>query len=95
MEQVAELSVWIESMESLWRALGVGVLSRDGQTLFMSMNPTGQLSGILCVWVGTVESCRRVQPVESEFIPLIVLGDISVEHSKVLIENAVGQVAGR
>jgi hypothetical protein len=31
----------------------------------------------------------------SDFIPLIMLGDMSFEHAKVLIENAVEQVAGR
>lgn len=90
MERLLELSLWMESRRGSWKARGVDVLDHGGQTIFSStVTREGKL------FIGTIESCGRPLLVEAEFIPLIVLGDMSVEHSKILIENAVEQVAGR
>ena len=45
--------------------------------------------------IGTVKGCTAEKYDPAEFVPLIVLGEMSVEHAKVLIENAVERVAGR
>lgn len=95
MSKVAELAVWIEGERPKWIERGVDVLCRDGVTIFPFYGEDGKIKTDPMVFVGTVESCETAFPRYEDFVPLIVLGDMSVEHAKVLIENAVEQVAGR
>jgi hypothetical protein len=104
MDAVAELAIWIEEQRPKWIGRGVDVLADQGRTLFALTKPTGKLTGEAKLWIGSVEDCDRtlalhldgaVRPTEKDFVPLIVLGEMSVEHAKVLIENAVERVAGR
>ena len=91
---LAELSVWLEEMRHAWAERGVNVLEREAKTIWPWLGTDGKSTNPR-VFIGSVEACGRDVLVESEFIALIVLGEISVEHSKILIENAVDQVAGR
>ena len=92
---IAYLGVWIEHERPGWVASGVDVFELYGQTIWPVRLPSGDLAGECEIFIGTVESCQRPIPVESEFVKVRVLEDMPVEQSKVLIENAVEQVAGR
>ena len=93
MNPIAELSVWLEEMRPVWAERGVGVFEKDGATIHHRMQPDGSVRDAW-VFVGSLVDCALPTDYE-DFVALIVLGEISVEHSKVLIENAVEQVAGR
>lgn len=95
MNDVAELSLWIEVERPKWITRGVDVLCRAGVSVFPHVVPDGKVRSEGMVFVGTVEACETVFPRYEDFVPLIVLGEMSVEHAKALIEYAVEQVAGR
>lgn len=95
MNPIMELSVWIETERQNWQKRGVDVLEHEGRTIFAVTGTDGNAAETAWVFVGSVEACNRQSLTASEFVKLIVLGDMSVEHSKILIENAVEQVAGR
>lgn len=108
MTAAKELAVWMEEMRPVWRARGVDVIERDGQTIFKRDSEKfeaegGPVSGAYVI-VDPLDFCKLAADPSVEFnifdprlglVPLVVLGEICVEHSKILIENAVEQVAGR
>lgn len=95
MNPIEELTIWLEENRLAWRDRGADVLQHDGRTIFAVTDPNGNLTGECWVFVGPAAECDRWPPVEAEFVKLIVLGEISVEHSKILIEDAVGCVTQR
>ena len=92
---ITYLGVWIAYERPVWVERGVDVFERYGQTIWPVRLPSGNLADESEIFVGTVESCQRPIPMESEFVKVRVLEDMPVEQSKVLIETAVEQVAGR
>ena len=96
MSPIEELDAWIEGERAGWRERGVVICDRDGQKIFRVFGSDGHARaeerGVL---IGTVKGCTAEKYDPAEFVPLIVLGEMSVEHAKVLIENAVERVAGR
>jgi hypothetical protein len=97
MNAVDELTTWLSEQRAGWVARGVDILEYEGKTLFGWPELDRNMKGERSVFVGTEEACLLPAKNwrEEDFIRLIVLGEISVEHSKILIENAVEQVAGR
>lgn len=108
MNLITELKVWMEEMRPIWRTRGADVIEREGMTIFKRVSEKSEVDcnpdSAAYVIVGPVEFCKSAADPSVGFnifepllglVPLVVLGDISVEHSKILIENAVEQVAGR
>lgn len=89
------LAIWIETKLPGWNERGVDLVESFGAVLFHWMDTSGKLDGTFHVFVGTPSTVKMFPLKRPDFVEVIIDPSMSFEHSKVLIENAVEEVAGR
>lgn len=83
------LAVWIEEQRAEWRERGVRIWEQDGATIMAIEN-----TPVVALLKESDYEWHLEHPNESlTFLSIIVGPDMGIEHCKVLIENAVEQVA--
>lgn len=92
------LVVWIEEQKDGWAERKAFLLeSPDGQFCWPMVGSDGKLNGTMKLFFAPDR--EMVWPPDEDhtedYLPLLISPDIGIDHCKVLIENAVEQVAGR
>lgn len=91
------LAVWIEEQKPSWSERKVFLLENpDGKFCWPLLGSVGKLSGTVALFF--TEQPKWVWPPQADerlYVRIDVSFDMGIDHCKVLIENAVEQVAGR